>query len=107
VDFNTLFHQNQLNPSRHNERLAMARMATKSKQNREQLFFGRETSAAMLGVCTRTIDDAIRAKRLEAFKIGRRVLISRAALLRFATQVTARSDDNADGGSNSQQEPHH
>ena len=57
--------------------------------NQEKLFVGRDTAAEMLDVSTRTIDDAIRAGSLEAFRIGRRVLIRRDALIQFAERVTA------------------
>jgi excisionase family DNA binding protein len=50
----------------------------------EKLFVGRDTAAQMLDVSPRTIDDAIRAGELPAFRIGRRILISRAALIEFA-----------------------
>jgi len=53
----------------------------------EQLFVGRETAADLISVSTRTIDDAIRAGQLEAYRLGRRVLIGREALVAFATAV--------------------
>jgi excisionase family DNA binding protein len=53
----------------------------------EKLFVGRETAAQLLDVSTRTIDDAIRAGELEAFRVGRRVLIRRDALISFAESV--------------------
>jgi len=55
----------------------------------EQLYVGRETAAQMLDVSTRLIDDAIRAGDLEAFRLGRRVLIRRDTLIEFAERVTA------------------
>jgi excisionase family DNA binding protein len=55
---------------------------------REKLYFGRDTAAELLDVSTRTIDDAIRAGELEAYRIGRRVLIRREALVEFAERVT-------------------
>jgi excisionase family DNA binding protein len=53
----------------------------------EKLFVGRDTAAQLIAVSTRTIDDAIRAGTLEAFRIGRRVLIRREALVEFAERV--------------------
>ena len=41
-------------------------------------------AAAMLNVCPRTIDNLIAMKELPVRRIGRRVLIPRAALLNFA-----------------------
>jgi excisionase family DNA binding protein len=41
----------------------------------------------MLEVSTRTIDDAIRSGTLEAFRLGRRILIRRDALIAFAERV--------------------
>jgi excisionase family DNA binding protein len=55
----------------------------------EKLFVGRDTAAQLLDVSTRTIDDAIRAGELEAYRLGRRVLIRRDALIEFAKRVTA------------------
>jgi len=62
--------------------------ATAVSPNREKLFVGRDTAATMLDVSTRTIDDAIRAGELDAFRIGRRVVIRRDALIQFAERVT-------------------
>jgi excisionase family DNA binding protein len=56
---------------------------------REKLYVGRDTAAELLDVSTRTIDDAIRAGDLEAYRIGRRVLIRRDALSNFAEKVSA------------------
>ena len=56
----------------------------------EKLFVGRYTAAQLLDVSTRTIDDAIRAGELPAYRIGRRVLIRRDALVEFAERIMAR-----------------
>ncbi len=55
----------------------------------DKLFVGRETAAELIDVSTRTIDDAIRAGELEAYRLGRRVLIRRDALVEFAQRVSA------------------
>jgi excisionase family DNA binding protein len=55
----------------------------------DKLFVGRDTAAQLLDVSTRTIDDAIRAGDLEAYRLGRRVLIRRDALIQFAERITA------------------
>lgn len=55
----------------------------------DKVFVGRESAAQMLDVSTRTIDDAIRAGELTAFRLGRRILIRRDALVEFAQRVTA------------------
>ncbi len=55
----------------------------------DKLFVGRETAAELIDVSTRTIDDAIRAGQLEAYRLGRRVLIRRDALVEFAQRVSA------------------
>lgn len=55
----------------------------------EKLFVGRDTAAQLLDVSTKTIDDAIRAGELEAYRLGRRILIRRDALIAFAERVTA------------------
>lgn len=64
-------------------------MATIAMPTPEKLFVGRDTAAQLLDVSTRTIDDAIRAGELEAYRLGRRVLIRREALIEFARRVTA------------------
>jgi excisionase family DNA binding protein len=55
----------------------------------EQLYVGRETAAQLIGVSAKTIDEAIRARELEAYRVGRRVLIPRAKLIEFAEKVSA------------------
>jgi excisionase family DNA binding protein len=67
----------------------MATETTPVPVTSEKLFVGRCTAASMLDVSTRTIDDAIRVGELEAFRVGRRVLIRTDALIRFAERVTA------------------
>jgi len=52
-------------------------------------YFGRNGAAEFLDVSTRTIDDAIRTGELEAFRVGRRVLIRRDSLIEFAERVSA------------------
>jgi len=49
------------------------------------LLLSRETAAAMLSVCTRTIDAMIAGGRLSAISIGRRRLISRSQLESIST----------------------
>lgn len=63
--------------------------ATVTIPSPEKLYFGRDTAAEFLEVSTRVIDDAIRAGELEAFRIGRRVLIRKDSLIKFAERVTA------------------
>ena len=53
----------------------------------EKLFYGRCAAAEMLDVSARVIDDAIRAGKLTAFRIGRRVLIRREVLIEFAQRT--------------------
>ncbi len=53
----------------------------------EKLFYGRGAAAEMLDVSARVIDDAIRAGKLTAFRIGRRVLIRREVLIEFAQRT--------------------
>ena len=59
-------------------------METAAPPRGEKWFYGRDTAAELLDVSTRMIDDAIRAGELEAWRIGRRVLIARDALMQFA-----------------------
>jgi len=59
-------------------------METATQPLGEKWFYGRDTAAQLLDVSTRMIDDAIRAGELQAWRIGRRVLISRDALIQFA-----------------------
>jgi excisionase family DNA binding protein len=60
--------------------------------NPEKLFYGRDRAADLLDVSTRLIDEAIRAGDLEAYRLGRRVLIPRAALIEFAERVRSPRD---------------
>lgn len=63
--------------------------ATSVTKKPEKLYVGRDTAAEMLEVSTRTIDDAIKAGLLAAFRVGRRVLIRRDALIEFAERESA------------------
>jgi len=49
-----------------------------------KLFVSRDRAAQLLDLSTRTVDDAIRAGQLAAYKVGRRVLIKRDDLIQFA-----------------------
>jgi excisionase family DNA binding protein len=53
----------------------------------EKLFFGRNRAADLIDVSSRTIDEAIRTGRLEAYKLGRRVLIPKDSLVQFAKRI--------------------
>ena len=61
--------------------------AAVTREHAEQVFVSREAAARIITVSTRTIDDAIRSGRLQAYKVGRRVLIRRDTLIRFAERV--------------------
>ncbi|MCI0722928.1 MAG: helix-turn-helix domain-containing protein [Acidobacteria bacterium] len=50
----------------------------------EQLLIGRREAAEALGICLRTLDYMITRGQLVARRIGRRVLIPRSELERFA-----------------------
>jgi excisionase family DNA binding protein len=50
----------------------------------QPLFFSKQASARILGVSERTIHQLIRQKLLGAKRVGRRVLIAREELERFA-----------------------
>jgi hypothetical protein len=49
----------------------------------EKLLYSRHSAAAITDLSVRAIDYAIRSGQLEACRIGRRVMITREALLRF------------------------
>jgi len=49
-----------------------------------KLFFDRREIASLTGLCLRTIDSLIVAGAIRAKRVGARVLIPRAELLRFA-----------------------
>jgi excisionase family DNA binding protein len=63
--------------------------ATAVTPNPDKMYLGRDAAAEFLDVSPRTIDDAIRAGDLEAFRVGRRVLIRRDSLIQFAERVPA------------------
>lgn len=69
------------------EVLLMSDLATHPQH--DKLYLGRQAAARLLDVSTRTIDDAIRTGELEAFRVGRRVLIPRDRLVEFAQRVAA------------------
>jgi excisionase family DNA binding protein len=50
----------------------------------EQLLLSKREAAAMLGLCIRTVEKLINLKELPSRRIGRRRLIEKAALERFA-----------------------
>ena len=50
----------------------------------EQLLLSKREAAAMLGLCVRTVEKLITLKELPSRRIGRRRLIEKAALERFA-----------------------
>ena len=49
-----------------------------------RILLSKQEASAALGVCVRTIDNLISEKRLPTIRIGRRVMIRRDALERFA-----------------------
>lgn len=51
----------------------------------DRLLFSRKEAAAMLGVSERTITYAIDYKRLDVIRIGRRTMLHRNELTRFAS----------------------
>jgi excisionase family DNA binding protein len=59
----------------------------------EKILYSRDDAAQLLAVSTKTLDEAIRAGRLGAVRIGRRVLIPRAALLSFAQHGLAHAGE--------------
>jgi excisionase family DNA binding protein len=75
-------------------------MATMS----EQLLVSKREAAAMLGLSVRTLENLLSLKELPARRIGRRCLIERQALERFArrdhrTKQERKGHDNAGQGS--------
>jgi excisionase family DNA binding protein len=50
----------------------------------EQILLSKRQAAQTLSISIRTLDKLIHSKRLPVHKIGRRVLISRASMERFA-----------------------
>src|ERR1039458_663604 len=58
-------------------------MIVEKTQAPTRLFYGRQTAAELIDVSPRTIDDAIRCGAIDARRVGRRVLVSHAELVRF------------------------
>ena len=56
-----------------------------------KLFVSRDRAAQLLDLSTRTVDDAIRAGNLAAFRVGRRVLIRKDDLIQFAERQAVTS----------------
>jgi excisionase family DNA binding protein len=67
----------------------------------EQLLVSKRSAAAMIGISVRTLETLISLKELPARRVGRRCLIERAALEKFArrdhrTKPERKGSDNAD-----------
>lgn len=70
----------------------------------EQLLISKREAAAMLGLSVRTLENLLSLRELPARRIGRRCLIERAALERFArrdhrTQQERKGNEDAGQGS--------
>jgi excisionase family DNA binding protein len=70
----------------------------------EPLLVSKRTAASMLGLSVRTLENLISIKELPVRRIGRRCLIERQALERFArrdhrTKQERKGNDNADQNS--------
>lgn len=52
----------------------------------QRLLYDRKTAARMLSISVRSIDYIIAAKGLDTRRIGRKVLVTHASLLRYATR---------------------
>ena len=63
--------------------VTLGAMGSKEVQN-ERLLYPRKDAAFQLGVSVRTLDYIIARKELETRRIGKKVLIPRGALVRFA-----------------------
>lgn len=61
----------------------------------DPLLLDKKTAAKALGICLRTIDKLIAVRELPVRKIGKRVLIERSALERFAKRDHVTSAGNA------------
>lgn len=55
-----------------------------SQKTEAPLLVGKKEAAALLGVCTRTVENLVARKELPCRRIGRRTLIPFAALVQFA-----------------------
>ena len=64
-----------------------------------RLLYDRKSAAQMLSVSVRSLDYIIAAKGLDTRRIGRKVLVTRASLVRYASgnhfDITSRSDADA------------
>ena len=64
-----------------------------------RLLYDRKTAARMLSISVRSLDYIIAGKGLETRRIGRKVLVTHASLVRYASgnhiTVTSRSDAEA------------
>jgi hypothetical protein len=64
-----------------------------------RLLYDRKTAALMLSISVRTLDYIIAGKNLDTRRIGRKVLVTHASLVRYSAgnhfAVTSRSDADA------------
>jgi hypothetical protein len=65
----------------------------------ERLLYDRKEAARQLSISVRSLDYIIAAKGLDTRRIGRKVLVTRASLVRYASgnhfAITSRSDADA------------
>lgn len=64
----------------------MSKPAKPPRSQVEKLLYDRREAAAALSISTRTLDYFLANGRLKARRVGRKVLIPRAELLRFARE---------------------
>jgi hypothetical protein len=64
-----------------------------------RLLYDRKSAALMLSISVRTLDYIVAAKGLDTRRIGRKVLVTHASLVRYASgnhfAITSRSDADA------------
>ncbi len=75
-------------------------MKTKALALETRLLYDRREAARQLSISVRSLDYIIAAKGLETRRIGRKVLVTRASLMRYAAgnhyAITSRSETDAD-----------
>ena len=65
---------------------APGRVQTPFEPTETRLLYDRKSAAMQLSICVRSLDYLIAGKKLETRRLGKKILIPRAALVKFAAE---------------------
>jgi len=64
---------------------APVRVRTQSPSTETRLLYDRKSAARQLSICVRSLDYLIAGNKLDTLRLGKKVMIPRAALVKFAS----------------------